>query len=246
VSVAREGLPGAPGGATDAAPARHADEADLDRSRRPSGEPDLIERRVRGVVAEVLREALRARGARGVVVTGPTGPERALLLRWLTAEGLEVAEPDPARVEAVARALAGGTGEPDEDARGFALGAVARHLAHPDHLVLSPQTRTHLLLEGAAAGILPLGDLYASTVAVWARGVSLPATLAGRSERLAPVDRALAAFLEGGRPLAEALDPLPVALRPLVERALRHGSSRTRPPLVPKLGPWTPGIDPPL
>jgi hypothetical protein len=167
-------------------------------------------------------------------------------MRWLADEGVEAHEPDADRVEGVARALVGAGAAPDRAARGHALSAVARHVAGRDLLLLGPQTRTHLLLEGADAGILPLGDLYASTLAGWAGGVSLPASLAGRGEHLGAVDGALAAFLDDGRPLVEALQPLPVELRPLVERALLHGSSATRPPLVPKLGRWTPGIDLPL
>jgi hypothetical protein len=206
-------------------------------------------------------------------VAAPASAERDLLVRWLTAESIPHALPDPERVRRVIEVLTAPTGsDPGSDPRlrtgsasaqddrlgsdradrasTAAVHAVAAALAGTmapaasEWIVVGTESRTHLLLEGSAPRVLPFGDLDASTLAAWAGGVRLPKPIAEHgAEWLAPVDRALSAFLEEGVGLDEALSPLPAALRDDLERILRRGAPDAGPPLVPKLGGWTPGLD---
>lgn len=211
------------------------------------------EERVRDVVCGVVSEALRVGELAGCVLDDGASPEARLLTRWLQEAGVPVEEPDPALVRRFSDVFAeldptgerGGAGEPSAGARALARSAAARAVATSGALlVLGTTTRTHLVLEGARAWTLPLGDLYGSEVAVWAGGVSMPAPLRGRDlDTLRAVDEALGKFLEGQRPLSDALAALPDDLRRELDRALRRGMPEMRPPLIPKLRRWTPGLD---
>lgn len=122
-----------------------------------------------------------------------------------------------------------------------------RDAAHGEVLLVGPETRTHLVLDGGRADAFPLGGVAATRVADWAGGVTAVRFLEGEGpDALPAVDRALGAFLDEGRSLADALAPLDPALADRIARRLRAGVPAARPPIVPKLEGWTPGVDPPL
>jgi hypothetical protein len=197
------------------------------------------------VILDVLTEHVRVCGAAGVALAGPDGPERGLLRRWFADASFTVAEPDPGWVAELHAVLVGG-GPGDHVAPRHALDAAAAVLADREHLVVvTCETRTLLVLDGARSEVMPLGDVPASIARTWAGDATLPALLRARpASLLEPLDQALTAFLEGGRPLAAALSQLPADLAQEVESILRgRGVPSARPPLVPKLGRWTPGHD---
>jgi hypothetical protein len=203
------------------------------------------ETRVRTIVTDVLREHLRRRDGQAFVLDGLDTPERRLLAEWLLAAGLPLRDPDPERVEAVADALAGADAEP-EVTRRAAIAAVVRCMVGADGLVaLSCETRTTLVLDGATVAVAPLGGVPASIVAGWVGDATLPALLRGRDPGLlGPLDEALSRFFDRGEPLGGALADLPPDLaRDVKTRLERVGVPAARPPLVPKVGGWTPGHD---
>lgn len=124
------------------------------------------------------------------------------------------------------------------DAAGLGARVVARPPTDREALVLDPATKEVLLLQGPLPGaeLLPLGDLWGSRA---------------RSEDpdrpdppLEALERALEAAFDGGGGLG-ALD---AHLTPEEAAEVRSRLLRTapllRPPVVPKLGAWTAGIDP--
>lgn len=199
----------------------------------------------RRVVVDVLAEHVRVVGAAGLVLAGPDGPERDLLRRWFVGARCTVVEPEPAWVGEVGAALA--RGQPGDGAAGrHALDAAAAVLAEREDLIVATcETRTLLVLDGGSPRVVPLGDVTASTVRAWTGDVTLPAVLRARpASLLEPLDDALSAFLERGRPLATALADLPADLVHEVEKGLRgRGVPAARPSFVPKLSRWTPGHD---
>jgi len=141
--------------------------------------------------------------------------------------------------ESVTAALSGG---PEE---GWAAAARAMG-SEAALLVVHPATKTRLLLEAVPhAACYPLGDLWASQVAAWSGGTTLPGILASRSrDEALRVDEALRRALDLGMGLASALASLDPGLREAVRRGLEAGRSLARPPVIPKLGAWTLGVDP--
>ena len=197
------------------------------------------EDRVRGIVLQVLREALRTRGLAGLILGAPPSPEAALLARWCG--------PDPSlvhlayrEVEPVERALAG--------ARDEAWMATARvRGAREGLLVVHPANKTLLLMDPVpSAPCFPLGDLWAGDVESWAGGATLPGVLTEVDPALArEVETRLRAGLDAGGGITRALSGLDPRLAAAVMSALGAGRLAARPALVPKLGPWTLGMDPP-
>jgi len=197
------------------------------------------EARVGGIVVQVLREALRSRGLDGIVLGAPPSPEGELLARWCAGGPRLVVIPER-EVEPVERVLRGGAEE--------AWIAAARVLGARDGLlVVHPANKTRLLLGPVpAAPCYPLGDVWAGEVAGWIGNASLPPVLASVDPALAgDVEARLRRGLEAGAGVTRALSGLDPRITAAVERSLAHGRVAGRPPLVPKLGPWTLGLDPP-
>lgn len=205
------------------------------------------------IIAEVVRGVLQDRGAGGVVLAAPPGPESSLLGGWLVDAGIRVLRPSPRRVEALAGALHGVP--PGEDGEGNALleaeecwRAVGRILARNEgFMVAGAVNRTGLLLLGAdlpPEPLLPLGDVPASRILELAGACSLPgpfAPLAGDPGVVAALDRYLA-HREGRLPGdAPALAP---ELEGEVLGQLAAGRwALGAPVVIPRLGSRTPGPD---
>jgi hypothetical protein len=210
--------------------------------------------RVGGVVAEVVRQAVRDAGAAGVVLLDDATPEAVLAGEWCA---LGVGEdavwrvPRP-RPEEARSCLAALGAEADESASSFeeahrlrcrlvaaARGALVAHPANKTVLLLAPPLPPEALL--------PLGDLYASQVAALAGAWTGPPAL----ERLAHavggvevLDAALHAWIEERRPFEALVESLGPRAAAEVRRAFEAGRFwRLRVGLVPKLGSRTLGID---
>lgn len=213
---------------------------------RTSSDPAAPEARLRTVVVGVVEAALREQGARGIVLTGPEGPERRLLRRWL-GEGAVV--PDEAAVERCREGLAAALPEaPAATVEGEARRAVARTVAGAQGLLEASEIHKTALVTAPGPPperLLPLGDVWASQVLAVAGDCTVPAGLEGLgAEEIGAVDAALRAHLEEGRRLEEAVEPLePVVRERLVGLLRRRPWGRFRVPLVPKLGPGTVGVD---
>ncbi|HEX6940167.1 MAG TPA: hypothetical protein VF158_12205 [Longimicrobiales bacterium] len=210
-----------------------------------------VRARVGGVVAEVVRQAVRDAGATGVVLLDDGSPEAGLAREWCTqALGADavvcIPPPAPAAVEACRRVL--GADVPGDAAAEEAHRFHARLAAAGGALVAHPANKTALLLgpRTPPEPLLPLGDLYAGQVATLAGAWTAPPEvrrLAELAGGVAALDAALHAWLEERRPIDAALAPLgPAAAE--VRRALEAGRfHRRRVGLVPKLGSRTLGID---
>lgn len=198
-----------------------------------------LRERIAGVIAGVLRQAVRDAGATGIVLLDDGSPGARLALELChEAVGADAAArigmpSDPDTVTAAERQRMDGR---IEATRRRAL------LAHP-------ACKTALLLGGTfpPEPLLPLGDLYASEVASLAGGCQLPdaaarvAELAGGIE---PLDAALRRLLEERADEDAALAPLSEpARRSLLERLEATRFARRTPGLIPKLGRRTLGID---
>lgn len=196
------------------------------------------ERRLRGVVLEVLWEALRNREMEGLVIAAPPSPERSLLTRWLEGE-LTVEIPDPSTVRAVGDAT-GDSGEGAWAAAGIARGA--RRGLLPVH----PAGKARLLLDVVPrVPCYPLGDFWSQELRTYGGDVTLPAVLAGLSREAADrAEDALRAGLDGGLGVDRAMAGLHPGTARSIRTALRAGRALGRPPIVPKTGSWTLGIDP--
>ena len=195
------------------------------------------EARVRDLVTQVVAEAVRCRQLGGVVLGAPPSPEAALLERWLQPT-LAVRVAAKGRIDPVVDALGG-----DRDAAwlGWALAEARRH----GLLVIHPGHKSLLLLDGPLAPCFPLGDLWAYQVEEWAGAATTPRALGGvDGPTFRRVEEALRQALEEGVGIGAALSTLPGDTAQQVRRALAAGRSVSRPPLVPKLSPWTVGVDP--
>jgi hypothetical protein len=198
---------------------------------------DREEARVRDLVAQVVAEAVRSGQFGGVVLGAPPSPEAALLERWLQPT-LSVWGADQGRIDAVADALGG---DRDSAWLGWALAEAQRH----GLLVVHPGHKSLLLLDGPLAPCFPLGDLWAYQVMEWAGAATTPRALGGvDGATFRRVEEALRQALEEGVGIAAALSALPGGTAQQVRRALAAGRRVARPPLVPKLSPWTVGVDP--
>lgn len=216
------------------------------------------ERRVRvaGVVGEVVRQAVRDAGARGVVIPDDGSPEARLTLDWcrlaLGADAVLAVPPPPPAAAATLSERAGvppGSVPADrvlEETHRFAARVAA---AARDALLAHPANKTALLLSGTLPPepLLPLGDLYASQVEDLIGGWSAPPAvraLADEAGGIARLDAALEAVVDERRPV----EALPALLGEAAGRAVLHALeagrfARRRIGLVPKLGARTLGID---
>jgi hypothetical protein len=118
-----------------------------------------------------------------------------------------------------------------------------------DWVLVHPANKTALLLarDVPPEPLLPLGDLYGSQVHDLTGGCTLPDDVMAMAEAaggVAPLDRALHAWLEERRSLDEALAVLPApASRAIRGRLLRNRALRRWPRRVPKLTSRTLWID---
>lgn len=197
------------------------------------------------MVAGVVAAELSRTGLAGFVLASPPSPEGRLLTRWLAPLG-PLRAPDPGAVADLAGALAA-AGAPARQVESMAWRCAAEALAAAEGLLpLGATNKTQLLLDPdpLPARVLPLGDIWAS--AVWAHegaAPSLPPVLGGTPPGpLAVAEAALAAYLEGGVPLDEALAPLGASGH-AVAAALDGAEWRRRGLVVPKLERWTAGTD---
>lgn len=195
------------------------------------------EARASGLVSQVVAAEVRRRGLDGVVIASPPGPEATLLDRWLRPH-TRVDFPDAARARRVADAL----GVDEETAWQLApLGSARKDRL----LVVHPAHKSRVLLEDLLAPSFPLGDLWGHQLARWCGSVRPPKPLEGlHAGHFEAVERALMHWLERGMPRVQAFAPLPAELAATVEGALEAGRSLASTPLIPKLTPWTLGIDP--
>lgn len=184
------------------------------------------------------------------MIASAATPERKLVAGWL-GEIAEVRTPDPDRVAAVAEALAGPDGAVGEEDGAVAAAAVGGlEATAADLLVVGAANRTVLLTTGAlrTAPLEALGDVYAGWILAWTGSCTRP-HLRRRGpplsdEQLHRLDAALHLWLEGRGALTDALAALGPELRTSFGGTLRRGTAYGRVALVPKLGRWTPGVDP--
>ncbi|MEE8148655.1 MAG: hypothetical protein V3T24_13685 [Longimicrobiales bacterium] len=212
----------------------------------------MTEDRVARVVVAVVAEALREADARGVVLASSPGPETALLERWFAAAAITVKTPDAEVVQAVADALetnrSGDAAEAAAWANEEARRAVARLIAAREELIpMSAANKTELIWAKRLPPepLLPLGDLYASQIHALAGACTAPPPLAGIDpDRLDAVDKAVAQVVEDGVRPDVAFAQLPSELRDAAISAMtRSAWKATLPPVVPKLGRRTLGVD---
>jgi hypothetical protein len=193
---------------------------------------------IRAVVGDVIRAAVSAAGADGVVALEDWTPEGELVYEWLVSA---LGETRVWRGSALASNVHG------VDAEEAQLLGTWRFARQGTVLLAHPACRTALLLGGQLprADLFPLGDLSAVQVQTLAGGWSVPADLAGIVERVgvARLDEALARLLDGREPAHGALAALGAdagAVGALYERGRYY---RLRPRLVPKLSARTLGVD---
>jgi len=196
------------------------------------------------VVAGVIAEEVSRMGGHGVVLASPPSPAADLVRRWL-APLLRVVSPDAGAVADVAGALAAG-GAPGTLVEALAWRVAAESLGAAEGLVpVGCSNKTELLLDPGPlpARVLPLGDVWASTLHARLGHAALPAVLAHATPaEVAAVDGALVEYLERGAAPAEAFGHLGRLERP-VRDALDRSEVRRRGLLVPKLTPWAVGSD---
>lgn len=214
------------------------------------GPPGAREARI---ITEVVRGVLEDRGAGGIVLATPPGPESELLEGWLLDAGIRVLSPSPRRVESLIEGLRAPPpqeGPPPDDAAEWEEGwrAEGRILARREgFMVAGTANRTALLLLGAELPpepLLPLGDLPASRILELKGACTLPgvfAPLAGDRGGVEALDRFLA-HREGRHP--GSAPALPPGLQGEVLRRLSAGRwALGAPVVIPRLGSRTPGPD---
>lgn len=196
------------------------------------------EARIRGVVLEVLEEALRSDRLDGLVMAAPPSPEAGLLARWVQGR-IRLEVPAAHRVRTVADAL----DTPLEGA--WAAAGIAQGL-HRRLLPVHPAGKARLLLDPVPrVPCYPLGDLWSRELRAFAGEATLPAVLAAMSRDDADrTEEALRAGLDGGLGVDRATEGLEPEVAVAIRAAIRAGRTLARPPLVPKTGRWTLGIDP--
>jgi hypothetical protein len=193
----------------------------------------------RVVAAEVVRAGLF-----GAVMASPPGRVSDLLSGWLSPI-MRVRVPDPGAVADVAGALAA-AGAPGDTVEALAWRSVAEASGAAEGLLLVGNTnKTELLLDPRPlpARVLPLGDVWASTLRAHAGRPPVPPVLAhALPEEVDAVERALEDYLERGVGPDQAFGALG-ALELPVRRALDAAEGRRSGLLVPKLTAWTVGCD---
>lgn len=196
------------------------------------------------VVAQVVATEVARMGGHGVVLASPPGPSAELVRRWL-APSLRVVVPDAGAVADIAGALAA-AGAPGALVEMLAWRAAAEAVGAAEGLVPTGCTnKTELLLDTGPlpARVLPLGDVWASTLQARLGVASLPGVLARATPvEVAAVDGALVEYLERGAAPDEAFGRLG-DLGSQVRNALDRSEHRRRGLLVPKLTPWAVGSD---
>lgn len=196
------------------------------------------------VIARVVAADAARTGARGVVLASPPSPSAELVRRWL-APRLRVVAPDAGSVADVAGALAA-AGAPGPLVEALAWRAAAEALGAAEQLMpVGCTNKTELLLDLAPlpARVLPLGDVWASTLHARLGHALLPRVLADATPvEVAAVDGALVEYLERGCEPAEAFARLGRLAGP-VREALDRSEVRRRGLLVPKLTSWAVGSD---
>jgi len=212
----------------------------------------VIEDRIAHVVVGVVADAIREAHAHGVVSASAPRPETALLERWFAAAAITVKLPHADVVRAVADSLeAIEGGDPSETvarSKEEACRAAARIIAHREGLIpISAANKTELIWAEhlPPEPLLPLGDLYASQIHALAGACTAPPPLTDiEPARLKAVDKAIAQVVDGGVRPDTAFAELPSELRDAAHSALRRSVWKgTLPPIVPKLGRRTLGLD---
>ena len=212
------------------------------------------------VVGGVVAAAVRAAGARGVVVLDDGSPEARLALEWCAlalppgaVHGVgsgRLRDVESALQNAHADAHDGDAASTEEAARHEAHRAAARVVAaRRGALLAAPLNKTALLLAPAPVPepLLPLGDVWGHQVEALTGSWSAPAAvrrLAERAGGIRALDAALVRWCEGREPLAVALAGLAPAVAEDVHQAVDRGRfARRYAGLVPKLTSRTVGVD---
>ena len=212
----------------------------------------MSEDRIARVVVAVVAEAIREADAQGVVLASSPRPETALLERWFSAAAITVKIPDGEVVRAVADSLEASLGRdtPEAVARSQqeARRAAARVIANREELIpVSAANKTELIWAERLPPepLLPLGDLYASQIHALAGACTAPLPLLGiEPGRLRAVDKAIAQVVDDGVRPDVAFPELPTELRDAALSAMHRSAWKaTLPPVVPKLGRRTLGVD---
>lgn len=212
----------------------------------------MTEDRIARVVVAVVAEAIREADARGVVLASSPRPETALLERWFAAAAITVKMPAAEVVRAVAdsleASLGGDASEPVARSSEEARRAAARVVANHEGLIpVSAANKTELIWAERLPPepLLPLGDLYASQIHALAGDCTVPPPLADiEPHQLRAVDEAMARVVDDGIRPDVAFAELSPELRDAVISAMRRSAWKgTLPPVVPKLGRRTLGVD---
>ncbi|GMR12765.1 MAG: hypothetical protein BMS9Abin29_0958 [Gemmatimonadota bacterium] len=212
----------------------------------------MNEARVIRVVVAVVAGAIREAGANGVVLASSLRPETELLERWFSAAAITVKLPDAEVVQGVAKSLEASLGgdasarlaRPSQEARR----AAARVIGNREGLIsISAANKTELIWAERLPPepLLPLGDLYASQIHALAGACTAPPPLTDlEPERLRVVDEAIAQVVDDGVHPDVAFAKLPAGLRDAAHAAMRRSAWKgPLPPIVPKLGRRTLGVD---
>lgn len=204
-----------------------------------------IPTRINRICLGVVREAIRATGRRGVVVSGG-GPEEGLLDGWLKEGCVPSTRPAKSTRDGAAHLMGVGSTEPScEREASFLAGHI---LACRDGLLhLGTANKTVLLLSPTqpAHPVFPLGDVYASELLELTGAASLPPCLQGLPrEDINAVDSALDAYYSDGEERTLALGRVPSEIREEIKEAwdMARKGWHLR-PLIPKLGGATLGLD---
>lgn len=196
------------------------------------------------IIARVVAAEVARAGLSGAVLASPPGPVSDLLREWLSLT-MRVRAPDAGAVADVAGALAA-AGAPGDAVEALAWRSVAEAYGAADGLLpVGSTNKTELLLDPRAlpARVLPLGDVWASTLGAQGRAAPMPPVLAfALPGEVDAVERALEDYLERGVGPDRVFASLGTLERP-VRRALDAAEGRRRGLLVPKLTAWTVGCD---
>jgi hypothetical protein len=200
---------------------------------------EALRTRITGVLAGVLRQAVRDAGATGIVLLDDRSPGGRF--------ALDVCR-DAVGEDAVARIAT--TADPDPVSAAERQRLAGRIEATRRRALLAhPACKTALLLGEVfpPEPLLPLGDLYASEVASLVGDCALPdaaARVAALAGGIEPLDAALRRLLEERADEDAAFASLSdAARRSVLERLQATRFARRTPGLIPKLGRRTLGID---